>query len=68
MKPPPSAMNDLYQKGAGLRTGERLPTAMVSVRAAKFPPKGTAADQIGGINLNYIDRKDSFSLRKENSN
>ena len=48
MKPPPSAMNDIYQKTAGLRTGERLPTALVSVKAARFAPKGGASDPSGG--------------------
>jgi len=70
MKPPPSAMNDLYQKTAGMKTGERLPTAMVSVKAAKFVHKGAAADATTGIGIIFTllqtHSQNSVSFRKEN--
>jgi len=37
-------MNEMYQRTAGLRTGERLNTALVSVKPAKFT-KETRSDQ-----------------------
>ncbi len=53
MKPPPSAMNDLYQKTAGLKTGERLPTALVSVKAARFASKG-GNDPAAGAGIPFM--------------
>ena len=39
-------MNDVYQINAGLKTGERVPTALRANKAARFPPKGNANDQL----------------------
>lgn len=60
-------MNDLYQRTAGLRTGERLTTAMVSVRPAKFPPKGAATDQNAGTVRKTSNRKGGSTTREKNT-